>query len=62
MSATSLYEATLFIRDYSSFLTLEPSVEQAEGSTPAPKSFDRLTVEDVSFTYPESDRPAVDGV
>ena len=62
MSATSLYEATLFIRDYSSFLTLEPSVEEAEGRTPAPKSFDRLTVEDVSFTYPESDRPAVDGV
>ena len=62
MSATSLYEATLFIRDYSSFLTLEPSVEEAEGRTPAPKSFDRLTVEDVSFTYPESNRPAVDGV
>ena len=62
MSATSLYEATLFIRDYSSFLTLEPSVEEAEGRVPAPKSFDRLTVEDVSFTYPESDRPAVDGV
>ncbi|MDF2752774.1 MAG: transporter ATP-binding protein [Gaiellaceae bacterium] len=62
MSATSLYEATLFIRDYSSFLTLEPSVEEAEGRAPAPKSFDRLTVEDVSFTYPESDRPAVDGV
>ena len=49
MSATSLYEATLFIRDYSSFLTLEPSVEEAEGRTPAPKSFDRLTVEDVSL-------------
>jgi ATP-binding cassette subfamily B protein len=62
MSATSLYEATLFIRDYSSFLKLEPSVEEAEGRTPAPKSFDRLTVEDVSFTYPESNRPAVDGV
>ena len=62
ISATSLYEATLFIRDYSSFLTLEPSVEEAEGRTPAPKSFDHLTVEDVSFTYPESDRAAVDGV
>jgi ATP-binding cassette, subfamily B, bacterial len=61
-SATSLYEATLFIRDYSSFLTLEPAVVAAEGPTRAPDRFDRLTVEDVSFTYPESDRPAVDGV
>jgi ATP-binding cassette, subfamily B, bacterial len=62
ISATSLYEATLFIRDYSSFLTLEPQVEAAEGTRPAPESFDTLSVEDVSFTYPESDRAAVDGV
>jgi ATP-binding cassette, subfamily B, bacterial len=62
MSATSLYEATLFIRDYSNFLTLEPQVEAHEGTRPAPHGFERLTVEDVSFTYPESDRPAVDGV
>jgi ATP-binding cassette subfamily B protein len=61
-SATSLYEATLFIRDYSSFLTLEPEVEAAEGTRPAPESFDTLSLEDVSFTYPESDRAAVDGV
>jgi ATP-binding cassette, subfamily B, bacterial len=61
-SATSLYEATLFIRDYSSFLSLEPQVEAAEGTRPAPASFDTLSVEDVSFTYPESDRPAVDAV
>jgi ATP-binding cassette subfamily B protein len=62
MSATSLYEATLFIRDYSSFLTLEPAIEAHDGSAAAPQGFDRLAVEDVSFTYPESERPAVDGV
>jgi ATP-binding cassette subfamily B protein len=61
-SATALYEATLFIRDYSSFLTLEPAMDAAEGSRRAPQSFERLTVENVSFTYPESDRRAVDGV
>jgi ATP-binding cassette subfamily B protein len=61
-SATSLYEATLFIRDYSSFLTLEPEVEAAEGTRSPPEGFEQLSVEDVSFTYPESDRPAVDGV
>jgi len=61
-SATSLYEATLFVRDYSSFLTLEPEVQAAEGTRPAPDRFDTLSVDDVSFTYPESDRAAVDGV
>jgi ATP-binding cassette, subfamily B, bacterial len=63
MSATSLYEATLFIRDYSSFLTLEPTVEAEEvGTRAAPHGFEVLAVDDVSFTYPESDRAAVDGV
>jgi ATP-binding cassette subfamily B protein len=61
MSATSLYEATLFIRDYSSFLELEPAVE-AEAGRPAPSGFEVLTAEDVSFTYPEAQYPAVDRV
>jgi ATP-binding cassette, subfamily B, bacterial len=62
MSATSLYEATLFIRDYSSFLELEPERIDGNASRRAPRGFKRLLAEDVSFTYPESDRPAVDGV
>jgi ATP-binding cassette, subfamily B, bacterial len=62
MSATSLYEATLFIRDYSSFLELEPAVDGEAPLRPAPSGFDVLTAEEVSFTYPESDRPAVDRV
>jgi ABC-type multidrug transport system fused ATPase/permease subunit len=61
MSATSLYEATLFIRDYSSFLELEPAVEEERGR-PAPTGFEVLTAEDVSFTYPEAQYPAVDRV
>ena len=64
MSATSLYEATLFIRDYSSFLELEPERwTTGDGAgRGAPRGFERLVAEDVSFTYPGSDRPAVDGV
>jgi ATP-binding cassette, subfamily B, bacterial len=61
-SATSLYEATLFVRDYSSFLALEPALDAAAVTRPAPQSFDRLSVEDVSFTYPDCEQPAVDGV
>ena len=62
MSATSLYEATLFIRDYSSFLALEPEVDGARPMLPAPHGFEVLTADGVSFTYPESEAPAVDGV
>jgi ATP-binding cassette subfamily B protein len=62
MSATSLYEATLFIRDYSSFLELEPAVEHAAPSRPAPHGFEQLSAEQVSFTYPDARQPAVDGV
>jgi ATP-binding cassette, subfamily B, bacterial len=62
MSATSLYEATLFIRDYASFLTLEPAVDGATPTRPAPRGFEQLTADDVSFTYPDSQRPAVDRV
>jgi ATP-binding cassette subfamily B protein len=61
-SAVSLYEATLFIRDYSSFLLLKPGVEGVSPGRPAPAGFRRLTVEEVSFTYPDSRRPALDGV
>ena len=61
MSATSLYEATLFIRDYSSFLELEPAVEAAP-ARPAPRGFEVLRAENVSFAYPESAYRAVDDV
>ena len=59
-SASGLHEATLFVTDYASFLRLEPPADQPQRG--APPSFGMLTVEDVSFTYPESDRPALDGV
>jgi ATP-binding cassette subfamily B protein len=59
-SASALHEATLFVTDYTSFLRLEPPADQPRRG--APPSFRLLTVEDVSFTYPESDRPALDGV
>ena len=58
-SAASLYEAMIFIKDYASFLTLEPADDV---SRPAPRGFRTLRVEDVSFTYPDTSRPALDGV
>jgi ATP-binding cassette subfamily B protein len=58
-SAASLYESVVFVRDYAAFLRLRP--EEKDG-LPAPRAFARLRAEDVSFTYPDAARPAVDGV
>ncbi len=57
----SLYEAVLFVRDYDSFLALEPAVAATPGA-PAPRSFSRLEVDDVWFAYPETAAPALSGV
>jgi ATP-binding cassette, subfamily B, bacterial len=58
-SAASLYESVVFVRDYASFLQLKP---EEMDERPAPRAFHRLLAEDVSFTYPDSDRPALDHV
>jgi ABC-type multidrug transport system fused ATPase/permease subunit len=58
-SVASLYESVVFVRDYASFLQLRPEDSDDE---PAPRNFETLRAEDVSFTYPDSDRPALDGV
>ncbi|MEW9533487.1 ABC transporter ATP-binding protein [Microbispora sp. NPDC049125] len=63
MYATNrLYEQGLYFTDYLDFAT------QAEARTPArrireaPGGFDRVTVEDVTFSYPASATPALRGV
>ena len=58
-SVASLYESVVFVRDYTSFLQLRP---EDSDDHPAPREFEVLRAEDVSFTYPESGRPALDGV
>jgi ATP-binding cassette, subfamily B, bacterial len=60
-SASSLYEATLFIRDYRTFLELEPR-PQPRVPRAAPAGFERLTVEAVTFRYPDAARPALEEV
>jgi ATP-binding cassette, subfamily B, bacterial len=57
-----LYENALFLEDLRAFRALLPSVLQARPAAPAPASFETLRVEDVRFTYPGSDRPALDAV
>jgi ATP-binding cassette subfamily B protein len=58
-SAASLYESVIFMQDYASFLMLPTERPPA---APAPLRFQRLVVDGVSFAYPDTDRPALDGV
>jgi ATP-binding cassette subfamily B protein len=58
-SVASLYESVVFVRDYTSFLQLRPEDSDNE---PAPREFETLRAEHVSFTYPDSNRPALDDV
>ena len=61
-SAGMLYESSLFIEDFTSFVAMAPEVEARRRRDPAPSGFRRLRVEDVSFTYPSATTPALTGV
>jgi ATP-binding cassette, subfamily B, bacterial len=61
-SAGMLYESSLFIEDFTSFVALKPEVEARRPRDPAPAGFRRLVVEDVRFTYPSAADPALEGV
>jgi ATP-binding cassette, subfamily B, bacterial len=61
-SAGMLYESSLFIEDFTSFVAMAPEVEARRRRDPAPSGFRRLRVEDVSFTYPSATTPALSGV
>jgi ATP-binding cassette subfamily B protein len=51
--AGSLYEASLFLEDFTDFVDAMPAITSAPtGSAAVPERFDRLAVEAVSFTYP----------
>lgn len=61
-SGTQLFEVSLYLEDYEEFLRMREALVARQAGAPAPATFDRLTVENVSFTYPESVRPALDHV
>lgn len=56
-----LYESSLFLEDYTTFLDLMPLAEERE-LPQAPPGFDLLEVEELTFTYPEASKPAVAGL
>jgi ATP-binding cassette subfamily B protein len=61
-SASQLYESSLFLYDAEIFLGLLATLRLARGTGPAPERFHRITVENVSFSYPSSvPAPSADG-
>jgi ATP-binding cassette subfamily B protein len=59
MSVGDIYEAGLFVEDFTSFLDQGPAAIAARAQHPAPARFDRITVDDVTFTYPSATTPAL---
>ena len=57
-----IYENGLFLEDYQSFLDLAPSVAATRPDRPAPEAFAELTVDRVSFRYPDTPHPALEDV
>jgi ATP-binding cassette subfamily B protein len=60
-SAATLYESTLFVRDYAAFLAQE---QRERGTFPrsGPRVLERIEVERIDFAYPRSRRLALDDV
>jgi ATP-binding cassette, subfamily B, bacterial len=54
-----MYESGLFVEDFTTFLATAPVDHGATGTRPAPAAFDRIIVEDVTFTYPAASTPAL---
>ena len=57
----SVYEASLYVADYESFVAIAPVAEELSGRVEVP-AFRRLVAEDVSFAYPGANTPALDRV
>jgi ATP-binding cassette subfamily B protein len=62
MSAGMLYESARFLEDFTSFVAVEPAIKARRPAGAAPSGFTRLRAENLSFTYPSADRPALQDV
>jgi len=55
----TLAESARYVEDYRAFVELLPQVRQSEPHDPAPSSFDEISANGVSFTYPTATEPAL---
>jgi ATP-binding cassette, subfamily B, bacterial len=58
-SIQQIFESGLFLDDYHDFLSIKTGADAAEGGAPAPTTFRKVEVNNLSFTYPGSRQPAL---
>ncbi|HZM79478.1 MAG TPA: ABC transporter ATP-binding protein [Candidatus Limnocylindrales bacterium] len=58
-SIGEMYESGLYVEDFTDFLATAPQTHGATGTRPAPDTFDRISVQNVTFTYPAASTPAL---
>ncbi len=61
-SAGALAEASLYVQDYAAFVEMLPEIERREPTAAGPSSLRRIDVDNVSFTYPTGETPALQDV
>jgi ATP-binding cassette subfamily B protein len=61
-SASSLYESSLFVEDFTSFVDALPTIEAARPTGQPPDRPGLIEVRDVAFRYPSADRAALEGI
>ncbi|UOE21776.1 ATP-binding cassette domain-containing protein [Thermobifida halotolerans] len=61
-SVNSTYESGLYFHDYLDFCEHAEKWLPPPAPLPAPTTFDQVTVDDVTFTYPGKEEPALAGV
>jgi ATP-binding cassette subfamily B protein len=60
MSASGIYEQSLYVNDLFSFFDMRPTIHTSSGARPVPRPIrDGFVFEDVGFQYPGSERWAV---
>jgi ATP-binding cassette, subfamily B, bacterial len=58
-SSAGLYESSLYLEDYTSFVAARPKIEASRPSRPAPKEPQIMQAREVSFTYPSGTRASL---
>src|SRR6202030_3013921 len=61
-AAGLLYESSLFVRDFTSFVATLPALGASHGDKKAPEHFEQVQAREISFTYPSRTTPSLSGV
>lgn len=61
-SSGQMYENTLYMQDYTSFVDRLPEWQRQKPTGAAPSGFQSIRANNLTFTYPSRDTPSLDGV